>query len=231
MPAASCRRLVPATPSRPPGGLHPPGGSSAPPEGERSGRTRAVPAAVHRRSGTTSLGGLSVDCSSPRRLDHPARPPGLDTAGPATRPHEVPGHGGQPPARPDPPPPTIGRRLFLAGTAGAAAVLATQRVAGAWATPGAWPEDPFTRGVAPATRPPPGSCSGPAWPPARRSPTAACPRPVQVDWEVATGLRLPNVVTKGRTMASPALGHAVHVEVEASTRAATTGTGSGPAAT
>jgi alkaline phosphatase D len=52
--------------------------------------------------------------------------------------------------RPDPlpSPPTIGRRLFLAGTAGAAALLATQRVSGAWASPGAWPEDPFTLGVA-----------------------------------------------------------------------------------
>jgi len=39
-------------------------------------------------------------------------------------------------------------------------------------------------------------------------------RPVPVDWEVATGPRLRDVVARGRVAASPVLGHAVHVEVD-----------------
>ena len=116
---------------------------------------------------------------------------------------------------PPPPPPAIGRRLFLAGTAGAAALLATQRVPGAWATPGAWPDDPFTLGVASGDPTPTGVVLWTRLAPRPLDPDGGMPaRPVPVDWEVATGPRLRDVVARGRVAASPALGHAVHVEVD-----------------
>ena len=121
--------------------------------------------------------------------------------------------------RPDdpapPPPPAIGRRLFLAGTAGAAALLATQRVPGAWATPGAWPDDPFTLGVASGDPTPTGVVLWTRLAPRPLDPDGGMPaRPVPVDWEVTTGPRLRDVVARGRVAASPTLGHAVHVEVD-----------------
>jgi hypothetical protein len=58
--------------------------------------------------------------------------------------------------------PAVGRRRFLA-TAAAAALLVTDRIPGAWAVPRAATDDPFTLGVASATRPRSGWCSGPDW--------------------------------------------------------------------
>src|ERR687896_450740 len=104
----------------------------------------------------------------------------------------------------DPAPPAIGRRLFLAGTAGAAALLATQRVPGAWATPGAWPDDPFTLGVASGDPTPTGVVLWTRLAPRPLDPDGGMPaRPVPVDWEVATGPRLRDVVARGRVAASP----------------------------
>jgi alkaline phosphatase D len=120
-----------------------------------------------------------------------------------------------PPDRPTAPPPTVGRRLFLAGTTGAAALLATQRIPGAWATPGAWPEDPFTLGVASGDPTPTGTVLWTRLAPRPLDPDGGMPaRAVPVDWEVATGPRFRDVVRRGRIAATPALAHAVHVEVD-----------------
>jgi hypothetical protein len=77
--------------------------------------------------------------------------------------------------RPDPAssPPPIGRRLFLAGTAGAAALLATQRVPRGLGQSGSLAQAPSPLGWPPATRPRPGRCCGLGWPSARWSRTAA----------------------------------------------------------
>ena len=80
-----------------------------------------------------------------------------------------------PPDHPTAPLPTVGRRLFLAGTTGAAALLATQRIPGAWATPGAWPDDPFTLGVASGDPTPTGVVLWTRLAPGPSTPTAACP--------------------------------------------------------
>jgi phosphodiesterase/alkaline phosphatase D-like protein len=119
--------------------------------------------------------------------------------------------------RPDlpPPAPTIGRRLFLAGATGAAALLATQRAPGAWAAPGAWPDDPFRLGVASGDPTPTGVVLWTRLAPRPLDPDGGMPaRPVPVDWVVATGPRLRDVVRRGRVTASPANAHAVHVEVD-----------------
>jgi phosphodiesterase/alkaline phosphatase D-like protein len=47
-----------------------------------------------------------------------------------------------------PPPSTIARRQFLAGTAGTAGLLVAAAVPGAWAAPSRRLDDPFTLGVA-----------------------------------------------------------------------------------
>jgi alkaline phosphatase D len=57
-------------------------------------------------------------------------------------------------------------------------------------------------------------------------------RDVPVSWEVAKDPGFRRVVRRGRTVARQALGHSVHVEARsASSRAATTGTGSAPGST
>ena len=139
----------------------------------------------------------------------------------------------RPPDQPTAPPPTVGRRLFLAGTTGAAALLATQRIPGAWATPGAWPDDPFTLGVASGDPTPTGVVLWTRLAPRPLDPDGGMPaRAVPVDWEVATGPRFRDVVRRGtrrrhaRPWPTPSTSRST-----ASTRAATTGTGSGPAAT
>ena len=120
-----------------------------------------------------------------------------------------------PPDHPTAPLPTVGRRLFLAGTTGAAALLATQRIPGAWATPGAWPDDPFTLGVASGDPTPTGVVLWTRLAPRPLDPDGGMPRrAVPVDWEVATGPRFRDVIRRGRVAATPALAHAVHVEVD-----------------
>jgi alkaline phosphatase D len=132
-----------------------------------------------------------------------------------THPPDLPAAPDPDPAAAAPPPPTVGRRLFVAGATGAAALLATQRVPGAWATPGAWPDNPFTLGVASGDPTPTGVVLWTRLAPRPLEPDGGMPaRSVPVDWEVATGPRLHEVVRRGRAVASPARGHAVHVEVD-----------------
>jgi alkaline phosphatase D len=119
------------------------------------------------------------------------------------------------PDHPTTSPPTVGRRLFLVGAAGAAALLATQRIPGAWATPGAWPDDPFTLGVASGDPTPSGVVLWTRLAPRPLDPDGGLPaRAVAVDWEVATGPRFRDVVRRGRVAATPAHAHAVHVQVD-----------------
>jgi len=112
--------------------------------------------------------------------------------------------------------PAVGRRRFLATAAGAtAALLVTDRNPGAWAVPRAATDDPFTLGVASGDPTPTGVVLWTRLAPRPLDPDGGMPaRAVPVDWEVATGPRMVDVVARGRVVAAPATGHAVHVEVE-----------------
>jgi PhoD-like phosphatase/PhoD-like phosphatase, N-terminal domain len=118
------------------------------------------------------------------------------------------------PDQPTAPPPTVGRRLFLAGTAGAAALLATQQIPGAWVprAPGRTTRSPS--GWPPATRPRPGRCSGPGWRPAarprRRHAGQGGPGRLGGRHRAAVPGRGP----PGPHRRPRALAHAVHVEVD-----------------
>jgi phosphodiesterase/alkaline phosphatase D-like protein len=84
-----------------------------------------------------------------------------------------------------------------------------------WAAPGAWPDDPFTLGVASGDPTPTGTVLWTRLAPRPLDPDGGMPaRAVPVDWEVATGPRFRDVVRRGRIAATPALAHAVHVEVD-----------------
>jgi PhoD-like phosphatase, N-terminal domain len=137
-----------------------------------------------------------------------------------------------PPDHPTAPPPTVGRRLFLAGTTGAAALLATQRVPGAWATQGAWPDDPFSLGVASGDPTPTGVVLWTRLAPRPLEPDAGMPaRAVPVDWESPPG-RGSATWSAGAASPRPRPWPTPSTwRWTASTRAAATGTGSGPAAT
>jgi len=118
-----------------------------------------------------------------------------------------------------PQPPTsaaVGRRRFLAATAGVtAALLVTDRIPGAWAAPRAATDDPFTLGVASGDPTPTGVVLWTRLAPRPLDPDGGMPaRAVPVDWEVASSHRMVDVVARGRVVASPARGHAVHVEVD-----------------
>ncbi len=119
------------------------------------------------------------------------------------------------PAAP-PAPGAVGRRRFLATAAGAtAALLVTDRIPGAWAVPRAATDDPFTLGVASGDPTPTGVVLWTRLAPRPLDPDGGMPaRPVPVDWEVSTGPRMIEVVARGRVVAAPATGHAVHVEVD-----------------
>jgi alkaline phosphatase D len=113
-------------------------------------------------------------------------------------------------------PGAVGRRRFLATAAGAAAaLLVTDRLPGAWAAPRAATDDPFTLGVASGD---PTATGVVLWTRLAPRPLDADggmpPRAVPVDWEVATGPRMVDVVARGRVVAGPASAHSVHVEVE-----------------
>ena len=113
-------------------------------------------------------------------------------------------------------PQTLTRRLFLAGTAAGAAGLLAERIPGAWAAPpAAAGDDPFTLGVASGDPTPTGVVLWTRLAPRPFDPDGGMPRrAVPVDWEVATGPRFREVVRRGRSAATPARAHAVHVEVD-----------------
>ena len=120
------------------------------------------------------------------------------------------------PLTPPTPSPAVGRRRFLATAAGAtAALLVADRIPGAWAVPRAATDDPFTLGVASGDPTPTGVVLWTRLAPRPLDPDGGMPaRPVPVDWEVSTGPRMIDVVARGRVVAAPATGHAVHVEVD-----------------
>src|SRR6266511_6122462 len=119
------------------------------------------------------------------------------------------------PAAP-PAPGAVGPPRLLATAAGAtAARLVTDRIPGAWAVPRAATDDPFTLGVASGDPTPTGVVLWTRLAPRPLDPDGGMPaRPVPVDWEVSTGPRMIEVVARGRVVAAPATGHAVHVEVD-----------------
>ena len=118
-------------------------------------------------------------------------------------------------AGPHPPPSTIARRQFLAGTAGTASLLVAATVPGAWAAPSRRLDDPFTLGVASGDPTPTGVVLWTRLAPRPLEPDGGMPgRPVPVQWEVATGPRIRNVVRRGVALAHPRFAHSVHVEVD-----------------
>ena len=129
--------------------------------------------------------------------------------------------------------PTIDRRRFLQLTAGVAATLGlSQLPAGAVRAarpPGAYP---FTLGVASGD---PAADGVVLWTRLAPKPLEHAggmpPDPVEVDWEVALDGSMSSVVASGTAVALRELAHSVHVEVQGSSRGASTSTGSEPATT
>src|SRR5918992_356874 len=105
-----------------------------------------------------------------------------------------------------PPLSTIAGRHSLAGTAGTAGLLVTAAVPGAWAAPSRRLDDPFTLGVASGDPTPTGVVLWTRLAPRPLEPDGGMPGPaVAVQWEVATGPGMADVVGRGRVVASPAL--------------------------
>jgi alkaline phosphatase D len=88
-------------------------------------------------------------------------------------------------------------------------------VPGAWAGPSRRLEDPFTLGVASGDPTPTGVVLWTRLAPRPLEPDGGMPAwPVPVQWEVATGPRIRNVVRPGVALAHPRFVHSVHVDVE-----------------
>src|SRR5918992_182553 len=114
-----------------------------------------------------------------------------------------------------PPLSTIAGRHSLAGTAGTAGLLVTAAVPGAWAAPSRRLDDPFTLGVASGDPTPTGVVLWTRLAPRPLEPDGGMPGGgVRVQWEVATGPRLGNVVRRGEALAHPRFAHSVHVDVD-----------------
>ena|SRR5829696_2128652 len=110
-------------------------------------------------------------------------------------------------------PPSIARRQFLTGAAGL--LVAAAVPGGAWAAPPKRLDDPFTLGVASGDPTPTGVVLWTRLAPRPLDPDGGMPgRPVPVQWEVATGPRLGNVVRRGVALAHPRFAHSVHVEAD-----------------
>ena len=127
---------------------------------------------------------------------------------------------------------TVTRRLFLAGAAAGTAGLLVERMPGAWAAPARATDDPFTLGVASGDPTRPGWCYGPGWRRGHWSLTAACragPSRSSGRWPPGRGWATWSAVA--RRWPIPASPTACTSRSAGSTRAAPTGTGSGPAAT
>ncbi len=107
----------------------------------------------------------------------------------------------------------VWRRLFLAYSAALSAVPLLGRTAKAEASP-SFALDPFTPGFASRD---PDAHSVVLW--TRLAPTPLEPgggipsHAVKVTWEIAADETVKSIVAKGKTVATPQLGHSVHVEV------------------
>ena len=109
----------------------------------------------------------------------------------------------------------LDRRRFLAAGGAAAALLITDRLAGAWPAPAQRGGYPFTLGVASGDPAPDGVV---LWTRLAPQPLLADggmrARVVPVDWQVAADLHLERVIRAGTVLAQPAQAHTVHIEVE-----------------
>jgi alkaline phosphatase D len=110
----------------------------------------------------------------------------------------------------------VGRRQVLTVAAGAAALLVAERIPGAWAAPrAAGDRELFSLGVASGEPTPSGVVLWTRLAPRPLDPDGGMPpRAFPVEWQVATGPRMAQVVASGRVLASPASAHSVHVQVE-----------------
>jgi alkaline phosphatase D len=112
-------------------------------------------------------------------------------------------------------PATLSRRRFLAVGGAVAALLAADRLAGAWPAPARGFGYPFTLGVASGDPVPAGVVLWTRLAPQPLLPDGGMPaRTVRVDWQVAADSRFRRVVRRGTVPAQPAHAHAVHVEVD-----------------
>ena len=104
------------------------------------------------------------------------------------------------------------RSLVLGGMALCGLRLASGRPAAASAL--RWADDPFSLGVASGDPSPDGMVLWTRLAPDPLHGGGMPASPVEVAWEVALDERFRRVVQRGRTMAEPAWGHSVHVEVD-----------------
>ena len=109
----------------------------------------------------------------------------------------------------------LDRRRFLAAGGAAAALLVTDRLAGAWPAPAQRGGYPFTLGVASGD---PGPGGVVLWTRLATQPLLADggmpPRAVSVDWQMGVDPSLGRIVRGGTVLADPAQAHTVHIEVE-----------------
>ena len=112
--------------------------------------------------------------------------------------------------------PGLSRRSFIAGTASfAAAALLSTRARGAVPGAPAFSAYPFSLGVASGDPAPDGVVLWTRLAPRPLEPGGGMPpEPVAVAWQVAEDEAMTRVVQRGSATATPAWGHAVHVEVE-----------------
>lgn len=109
----------------------------------------------------------------------------------------------------------VSRRLFLAYGAALSAVPALGDRTAAADKKVAFPSDPFTLGVASGDPDPTSVVIWTRLAPKPLEPQGGMlPEPVRVRWEVADDEAMKTVVRSGTAVATPQLGHAVHVEVE-----------------
>lgn len=112
-------------------------------------------------------------------------------------------------------PPVIDRRRLLIQAASLAGAALTPAALAAPAFGGIAPDDPFTLGVASGEPTPTGVVIWTRLAPRPLDPDGGMPpRSVPVRWEVAEDAGFNRLAARGRTLAGPAAGHAVHVEVE-----------------
>lgn len=109
----------------------------------------------------------------------------------------------------------VSRRLFLAYGAALASLPLLGTRASAATRPTTFPADPFALGVASGDPDPTGVVLWTRLAPAPLDPAGGMkPLPVDVRWEVADDDGMRNVVRSGTAVATPQLGHSVHVEVD-----------------